>query len=494
MKINWKQEVKSILTGGMFILPNLAGFLAFALIPLVISLVMAFTDWNLQMHNVFQDNPVSFVGLDNFIRLFKEHDFATFLGNTLFLMLGIPFGVAGSLGAALLLNCDFKQVNRRALGILITTLVLTIGCAALVLAGMGGSALTVLIISLFGAILVSGTTGGQTVYRTLFYFPSFTSGVATFILWKKMYNSETGPINTFIQPILDALTPLARHVSATGAELCAGVCCAVFFVCYALCIRRMVRRWRDGDTGSTSYWVGFVVLSIPVFCLQFWSPVKWSAAVYPYVLGAAFMVMAGVQIKGRLYRCISDYALSDAVIINGVFMIGLFTLIGLCNVFTDLPADAAAGFKAPKWLSDYYWAKPALILMGLWGSLGSNNMLMYLAGLSGVSRELYEAAEMDGATAWQKFWHVTWPQLSNITFFILIMSVMGGLQGGFETARVMTGGGPAGSTTTLAYYIYTEGFGTGNLGYASAVSWTLFAMVFLVTIFNWKFGNRYMND
>ena len=81
-----------------------------------------------------------------------------------------------------------------------------------------------------------------------------------------------------------------------------------------------------------------------------------------------------------------------------------------------------------------------------------------------------------------------------MTFFILVMSIMGGLQGGFETARTMTQGGPAGSTTTLAYYIYTEGFNSGRLGYASAVSWLLFLMVFIVTIFNWKFGNRYTND
>ena len=89
---------------------------------------------------------------------------------------------------------------------------------------------------------------------------------------------------------------------------------------------------------------------------------------------------------------------------------------------------------------------------------------------------------------------MTWPQLSNVTFFILIMSIMGGLQGGFETARTMTRGGPAGSTTTLAYYIYSEGFESGRLCYASAVAWTLFVMVFCVTLFNWKFGNKYTND
>lgn len=152
------------------------------------------------------------------------------------------------------------------------------------------------------------------------------------------------------------------------------------------------------------------------------------------------------------------------------------------------------GLTAPKWLSDYYWAKPSLMIMGFWAAIGSNNMLLYLAGLSGVSQELYEAADIDGASPFQRFWNVTWPQLSNVTFFILIMSIMGGLQGGFETARTMTRGGPAGSTTTLAYYIYSEGFESGRLGYASAVAWTLFVMVFCVTLFNWKFGNKYTND
>jgi multiple sugar transport system permease protein len=89
---------------------------------------------------------------------------------------------------------------------------------------------------------------------------------------------------------------------------------------------------------------------------------------------------------------------------------------------------------------------------------------------------------------------VTWPQLAPVTFFIFIMSVIGGLQGGFEMARTMTNGGPAGSTTTLSYYIYSQGFNTGQLGYASGVAWTLFAMVFAVTLFNWKFGSRYVND
>ena len=134
------------------------------------------------------------------------------------------------------------------------------------------------------------------------------------------------------------------------------------------------------------------------------------------------------------------------------------------------------------------------MIMGMWAAIGSNNMLLYLAALGNVPPELYEAADIDGASRFQRFWHVTWPQLAPTTFFIAVMSIIGGLQGGFEIARTMTNGGPAGSTTTLAYYIYTEGFETGRLGFASAISWTLFLLVFLITVFNWRFGNQYVNE
>jgi multiple sugar transport system permease protein len=160
----------------------------------------------------------------------------------------------------------------------------------------------------------------------------------------------------------------------------------------------------------------------------------------------------------------------------------------------SLPAAAAAGIEPPDWLGSYYWAKPAFIMMMLWAAIGSNNMILYLAGLSNISPELYEAADMDGATATQRFWHITWPQLAPVTFFISIMSVIYGLQGGFEMARAMTLGGPAGSTTTLSYFIFNEGFETGRIGYASAVAWVLFALVFGLSLFNFRYGNRHVED
>ncbi len=177
-------------------------------------------------------------------------------------------------------------------------------------------------------------------------------------------------------------------------------------------------------------------------------------------------------------------------------MVGLFVLLGFSRVINALPAMAAAdgGLQPPEWITDANWAKPSLMLMGFWAAVGSNNMLLYLAGLSNVPGELYEAADIDGAGRFGKFWNITWPQLAPVTFFIVVMSVIGGLQGGFEMVKTMTNGGPRESTSVLSFYIYQQAFELGRLGYASAVTWTLFALVLAVTLFNWKFGNRYVND
>ena len=108
----------------------------------------------------------------------------------------------------------------------------------------------------------------------------------------------------------------------------------------------------------------------------------------------------------------------------------------------------AIGIDGPQWLTDEGWAKPALMLMAFWTVIGGQNMILYLAGLQGISPELYEAAEIDGANGWQRFRHITLPMLKPTTFFIFIMSVIGGFQGGFASAFVMTGGGPNGSTSS----------------------------------------------
>ena len=168
-----------------------------------------------------------------------------------------------------------------------------------------------------------------------------------------------------------------------------------------------------------------------------------------------------------------------------------------------------ASLSAPRWLgslhnllglqpehlkpSSHFFglgARDALIIMGVWTVAGGNSMLLYLAALANVPADLYEAASLDGAGKWSSFWNVTLPQLAPTTFFIVIMSLIGGLQGGFEQARILTQGGPAGTTTTLSYYIYTEAFERFQIGYASAVSWILFLMIFCFTLVYWRFGKE----
>ena len=158
---------------------------------------------------------------------------------------------------------------------------------------------------------------------------------------------------------------------------------------------------------------------------------------------------------------------------------------GLLNHLLSL-----VGIDGPLWLQSYPWAKPSLMIMTLWVGVGGVNMILYLAGLQGVSPELYEAAEIDGAGAWGKFVHITYPMLMPTSFFIFITSMIAGFQGGFEMAYVMTRGGPAGATTTVSYYIYNHAFQFFNMGYAATIAVVLFALVFVVTLLNWRYGGR----
>ena len=145
--------------------------------------------------------------------------------------------------------------------------------------------------------------------------------------------------------------------------------------------------------------------------------------------------------------------------------------------------------KVP-WLTSTAWSKPSLMMMGLWIMLGGYNMILFMAALQGVPRELYEAAQMDGAGTWHKFWHITWPMISPTTFFVTVMAIIGGFQGGFMQAYIMTGGGPDRSTTTLEYLIYNHLYSWQHAGYAASIAWFVFTVVFVVTLLNWRFGGK----
>jgi multiple sugar transport system permease protein len=142
-------------------------------------------------------------------------------------------------------------------------------------------------------------------------------------------------------------------------------------------------------------------------------------------------------------------------------------------------ALASLGIQGPKWLFSETWVIPSFIIMSLW-TIGAP-MVIYLAGLQGIPKHLYEAAEIDGAGAWTKFTHITIPMISPIIFFNAVMGVIGSFQI-FTPAYVMTNGGPANASLFFGLYLYNNAFKYFKMGYASALAWLMFAIILVLTL------------
>jgi multiple sugar transport system permease protein len=483
------------LVGMAFLLPNFAGFCAFTLVPLALSFCMAFTDWDIFRHNVFRHEALHFMGFDNFKRLFSDPQFWRDLGNTFFLLMGLPFGIAGSLGAALLLTRVGKQRCAVGPALAVATVIFVASGLALLRGGMSGAGLGLLFGMFAAAVLAAGVLTGGTVYRTLFYLPSFTAGIATFVLWKKLYSPHGGPINLALAPALDGLAAGVRAAPSAFKYGLPVVCGALALLLSACQVRRLRRRWDDGETGGAAIFAGALVPAVPMAFLLAWHGMSVAAAAGAAAVGFGLVIATTMRRRGQWGpACGMDAGLGMEAALSMVLIPILMLLAAGIAFGPGLPVLARAGFEPPNWLGDYAWAKPSLMIMALWAAIGSNSMILYIAALSNISPELYEAANMDGASAGQRFSNVTWPQLAPTTFFIVVIGVIQGLQGGFEMARPMTQGGPAGATTTISYFIFTEGFETGRLGYASAVAWFLFILVFICSLLNFRFLNRHADD
>lgn len=137
------------------------------------------------------------------------------------------------------------------------------------------------------------------------------------------------------------------------------------------------------------------------------------------------------------------------------------------------------GIKGPLWLTSESWVLPSLSIIALWGVGGT--MVIFLAGLQGIPTELYEAAELDGATGWRRLWRITLPLLSPVIFFNLITSMIGAFQV-FTTPQVLTKGGPNYASLVYVLYLFQVGFRDFRMGYASALAWVLFIIVLVLTI------------
>ena len=194
------------------------------------------------------------------------------------------------------------------------------------------------------------------------------------------------------------------------------------------------------------------------------------------VLGLGIALLLNAKISGlRFYRTI--YYLP--AVLSGVAVALLWRWIfskefGLLNLGLSL-----VGIEGPGWLTDPTWALRALIFMSLWGVGGS--MVIYLAGLQGIPTELYEAAQVDGASMIRRFFSITLPLLTPVLFFQLVIGIIRSLQV-FVEAYIMTEGGPAEATLFFVLHLYRNAFLYFRMGYASLLAWVLFIYVLLLTL------------
>ncbi|CAM3765406.1 carbohydrate ABC transporter permease [Mesobacillus thioparans] len=201
-------------------------------------------------------------------------------------------------------------------------------------------------------------------------------------------------------------------------------------------------------------------------------------------------VLLNQKIKGmKFFRTIYYLpAVLSGVAVYFLWMQLLSPSTGLVNTML-----AWFGIDGPAWLFDPEWTKPALLLMKMW-SVGGG-MLLYLAIMQGVSPQMYEAADIEGASPWQKFFHITLPMISPIIFFDVITSTIGAFQI-FQEAYVMTENGSGGPGNSLLFYnlhMWNNAFEIFDMGYASAMAWLLFIIVMILTAVNMKLGKRWVH-
>ncbi|MFD0961529.1 carbohydrate ABC transporter permease [Paenibacillus chungangensis] len=172
--------------------------------------------------------------------------------------------------------------------------------------------------------------------------------------------------------------------------------------------------------------------------------------------------------------------ISSIIAIAAVWSALLHPSLGPINQFLmDIGID-----NPPRWLVDPKTSLLSIAIISIWAGIGYT-IIIYLAGLTNISEELYEAAEIDGATSMQKFMKITTPMLRPTTFFLFITMLIGSFKV-FDIIAFLTEGGPHNSSTVLVFRIYEEGFRDYNMGYASAISWLLFAIIGLITAATWK--------
>jgi multiple sugar transport system permease protein len=248
----------------------------------------------------------------------------------------------------------------------------------------------------------------------------------------------------------------------------------------------------DWDSFTPPKWVGLdnyrrLLTDDPVFWKALWNTFYYAAISVPLglVLGLWLANLLNKRVRMRkLFRTL-------------IYLPTLVPLVATAMIFKMVLAPSGplndllglAGIPGPSWLLEAAWVKPALILLSVWGAGGATVLL--LAAMKGIPRELYEAAEVDGASSIRQFWSITVPQLTPIIFFNLIMGLIGAFQV-FSQVYILTKGGPNNASQTMVPLLFDQAFSFYHLGYASALSWLLFAVIMVFTLIAFRSARRWV--
>jgi multiple sugar transport system permease protein len=232
-----------------------------------------------------------------------------------------------------------------------------------------------------------------------------------------------------------------------------------------------------------------------IFWRALGNTVVYTAGVVPLTLACSLFlaILLNQKLRGRnFFRTVSFFPyVASLVAVAAVWNFMFSPTLGPINNFLshvfNIPFE-----KLPRWAADRNWALPTVNFFSVWKNMGYY-MVIYLAGLQGVNAELYEAAGLDGANAWQKFRHVTIPQLAPTTFFILMMLIISSFKVYDIFINIFAGGDNQLTNTTrvLVYQIYHTAFRSLEFGYASAIAMILFVLVVGITLFQFRFEKRF---
>lgn len=247
--------------------------------------------------------------------------------------------------------------------------------------------------------------------------------------------------------------------------------------------------------GGSPEWIGLANYNMAFFEDKLFWPSLWRTAYFSLAsvgIGVALSLLAAMllnqDIKGKtIFRAL--YYLPSLTPVVALAILWQWLLApkqGLVNHLLSL-----VNIPGPGWLTSQTWALPSIILITLWSTVGGGRMIIFLAGLQNVPKELQEAAQIDGANGWQRFRHITIPLISPVILFNTLLGVIGSFSV-FSVAYIATAGGPNYATWFYMLHLYYNAFSYFQMGYASALAWVFFVFIFLLSYLQIKLSDRWV--